>query len=234
LLCGLTPDGLGDYNRVVGVNHVIRPFALERVSFPAVRNPLTAGLTTGDIVMLSGKRIFGWTADEYVASDVFSYVVDLEDVAPFARSDFPSYDKIVNGFVSSDGWPLIIDFEYPKDGKPFEINLDLPQEETLAEYTHDPSVNYNPTTKIALVFDGKERAEFALQPNQAAHAQGASRRRAYVCRGEIQHLRDAHFACASGFDARRQRCARQFAPGNHRHSRQHQSRCPVLPSHRPD
>jgi hypothetical protein len=165
LLCGLTPEGLADYNQIVGVNHVIRPFKRERVTFPAVRNPLTAGLTTGDIVMLSGKRIFGWTADEYVASDVFSYVVDLDDLAPFAKSDFASYDNIVNGFVGSDGWPLIIDFEYPKDGKPYEINMDLPQEETIVEYTHDPSVNYNPTTKIALLFDGKDRVEYDLQPN---------------------------------------------------------------------
>lgn len=165
MLCGLTPEGLADYNRIVGVNHVIRPFKRERVTFPAVRNPLTAGLTTGDIVMLSGKRIFGWTADEYVASDVFTYVVDLEDMAPFAKSDFGSYDNIVNGFVGSDGWPLIIDFEYPQDGSPYEINLDLPHEETIVEYTHDPSVNYNPTTKIALWFDGRDRADYDLAPN---------------------------------------------------------------------
>jgi beta-galactosidase len=92
-------------------------------------------------------------------------VVDLEDVAPFAKSNFSSYDNIVNGFVGSDGWPLIIDFEYPRDGRPYEINMDLPQEETIVEYTHDPSVNYNPTTKIALVFDGKDRVEYPLQPN---------------------------------------------------------------------
>ena len=165
MLCGLTPEGLADYNRIVGVNHAIRPFKRERVTFPALRNPLTAGLTTGDIVMLSGKRIFGWTADEYVASDVFGYIVDLDDLAPFAKSDFASFDNIVNGFVGSDGWPLIIDFEHPKDGTPYEINMDLPQEETIVEYTHDPSVNYNATTKIALLFDGKDRVEYDLQPN---------------------------------------------------------------------
>ena len=108
--------------------------------------------------------MFGWTADEYVASDVFNYVVDLEEVAPFAKSDFASYDKMVNGFVGSDGWPLIIDFEYPKDGKPFEINMDLPQEETIVEYTHKASVNYNPTTKIALLFDGQDRVEYDSSP----------------------------------------------------------------------
>lgn len=164
LLCGLSPEGLADYNKIVGVDHAIRPFKRERVTFPPIRNALTSGLTTGDIVMLSGKRIFGWTADEYVASDVFTYAVDLDDVAPFAKSNFSSYDNIVNGFVGSDGWPLIIDFEHPKDGKPYEITLNLPGEQTLVEYTHDPSVNYNPTTKIALLFDGKDRLEFDLPP----------------------------------------------------------------------
>ncbi|MBN1851729.1 MAG: hypothetical protein JW829_03365 [Pirellulales bacterium] len=162
LLCGLTPEGLNDFNHIVGIDHLIRPFMRERVTFPSVRNPLTAGLTVGDIVMLSGERIFGWTADEYVASDVFSYIVDLDDMAPFAKSHFGAYDNIVNGFVGSDGWPLIIDFEYPQDGAPYEIHLDLPVEERIIEYTHDPSINYNPTTRVALLFDGADRIEFDL------------------------------------------------------------------------
>ncbi len=170
VLCGLTPEGLDSYNRIVGVKHFIRPFRRERVTFPAVRNSLTAGLTAGDIVMLSGERIFGWTADEYVAPDVFTYVVDLDDVAPFAQSDFQPYENIVNGFVGSDGWPLIIDFEHPQDGKPYEIHLDLPAEETIVEYTHDQSVNYNPTTRIALLFDGEDRVEFEVDPSGDAQS----------------------------------------------------------------
>lgn len=165
VLCGLGPDGLNDFNTIVGVQHVIRPFKRERVTFPLVREPLTAGLTTGDIVMYSGQRIFGWNADEYVSSDVFSHVVDFEDVAPFAKTDFPAYDNIVNGFVGSDGWPLIIDFPIPTNGQPFEIRMELPHEETLVEYTHDPSVNYNATTRIALVFDDKDRVVYDLAPN---------------------------------------------------------------------
>ena len=168
VLAGLTPEGLADFNRIVGVPHVLRPFTRERVTFPPVRHSLTAGLTTGDMVQLSGQRMFAWNADEYVAADTFGYVVDLEDLAPFAKSDFPSYDKIVNGFVGSDGWPLIIDFPHPRDGKPFVIQIDLPQPETIVEYTHDPSVNYNPTTKIALSFDGRNRREYALAPNGEA------------------------------------------------------------------
>lgn len=165
VLHGLTPDGLADYNRVVGVEHLIRPFRRERVTFPAVRSPLTAGLTTGDVVLLSGERIFNWTADEYVVSDMFRYVVDLDEVAPFAASPFFAFDKITNGFVGSDGWPLIIDFPAPKDGKPFEVEMTLPRAETVTEYTHVASTNYSPTTGIELAFDdGKPPAAFALKP----------------------------------------------------------------------
>lgn len=162
LLHGLTPEGLADYNRIVGFDHVIRKFKRERVTFPAVRNPLTSGLTTGDITLLSGQRIFGWTADEYVASDVFTYVVDLDEMAPFATSTFFGWDNMTNGFVGSDGWPLIMDFEASADGKPYEFAITLPREETITEYIHDQSVNYNPTGSVTLLFDGKDPVKFNL------------------------------------------------------------------------
>jgi glycosyl hydrolase family 2 len=162
---GLTPEGLDDYNTIVGVDHLIRPFRRERVTFPAVRNPLTAGLTTGDIVMLSGERIFGWTRDEYVSSDVFTHVVDYDEIAPFCTSSFFAYDNITNGFLGSDAWKLIIDFPHPADGTPFEIPLELPREETIVELTHKASMNYNATTRIALAFDDGSRVEFPMEPN---------------------------------------------------------------------
>ena len=179
VLQGLTPEGLADYNRIVGVEHLIRPFRRERVTFPTVRNPLTAGLTIGDIVLLSGERIFPWTADEYVASDMFGHVVDYDDVAPFASSPFGAYNLITNGFVGADGWPLIIDYPVPEGGKPAEIVINLARPETIVEYTHIPSINYWPTTRVDLTFDGKGRVElpvragndpqtFAIDPPKAA------------------------------------------------------------------
>ncbi len=164
VLHGLTPEGLADYNAIVGVEHLIRPFRRERVTFPALKNPLTAGLTAGDIVLLSGERIFPWTADEYVASDMFQHVVDYDEVAPFASSPFGAYNLITNGFVGADGWPLIIDFPAPTDGKPFDIPITLPRAETVTEYTHIASTNYMPTTQVNLVFDGKETLEFPTKP----------------------------------------------------------------------
>ncbi len=165
LFHGLTPEGLADYNRIVGFDHVIRKFKRERVTFPAVRNPLTSGLTTGDIVMLSGQRIFGWTADEYVASDVFTYVVDHDEIAPFATSTFFGWENMTNGFVGSDGWPLIMDFGAPADGSPYEFRITLSHEETITEYIHDQSVNYNPTGNVTLLFDGRDPVQFDLTPD---------------------------------------------------------------------
>jgi beta-galactosidase len=168
VLCGVTPEGLADYNRIVGVDHMMRPGARERVTLPAKRDRLTAGLTAGDVRLESAQRIFAWTAGNYVVSDMFSHVVDYDEVASFAASDFHSYANIVNGFVGEDGWPLIVDFAIPADGQPFAIKIALPKPQTLTELTFDQSVNYNPTTRIALRFDGQDRREFALEPNGAA------------------------------------------------------------------
>jgi hypothetical protein len=164
MLHGLTPEGIDSFNKIVGVEHLIRPFKRERVQFPDARNPLTSGISSGDLTMLSGERIFPWQAGEFVSSDVFTYIVDTDDVAPFATSDFHSYDNIVNGFVGADGWKLIIDFPIPENNEPFEMTIDLPREETLYEITYDQSVNYNPTTKISLENETGDNREFAMEP----------------------------------------------------------------------
>ncbi len=154
LLSGLTPEGLASYNKLVGFEHVIRPFKRERVVFPAVRDPLTAGLTTGDVAFYSSQRIFPWTEGNYVVSDEFSYVIDYDEVAPFGKSSFYAYDNIVNGFVNADGWPLIINFEINKDGSPYAIPITLPKPQTITEFTWIGNTNYYPQTKVNLVFDG--------------------------------------------------------------------------------
>ncbi len=161
---GLTPEGLADYNKIVGFEHMIRPMRRERVTFPAVKHPLTAGLGLGDIVMLSGERIFGWTADEYVASDIFSHIVDYEDVAPFGKSSNFLFENAVNNFFQADGWKLINNFDGPKTG-PAEIAFSLPKAQTIKELTWVGNTLYNPQTKVGLVFDGKEKVAYDVAPN---------------------------------------------------------------------
>jgi hypothetical protein len=169
LLNGLTPDGLSDYNKIVGFEHMIRPFKRERVTFPPVRSPLTAGIPTGDIVMYSSQRIFNYQEGNYVVPDEFSYVVDIDDVAPFGKSPFYAYDNIVNNFVSADGWPLIINFPINRDNSPFDIPITLPKPQTITEFTWIGNVLYYPQTEVNLLFDspdGKsDRVTFKVEPN---------------------------------------------------------------------
>ena len=163
---GLTPAGIESYNKIVGFEHMIRPFKRERVVLPAVRDPLTAGLTTGDVALYSAQRIFSWTEGNYVVSDEFSYVVDYDEVAPFGKSTFFAYDNIVNGFVNADGWPLIINFEVNKDGSPYDVPITLPKPQTITEFTWIGNTNYYPQTKVNLIFDGDRASmiKYDVQP----------------------------------------------------------------------
>ena len=160
---GLTPDGLADYNRIVGWDHMIRPFRRERVTFPAKKSPLTSGLTSGDIVMYSSERLFDWTSDMFVASDVFSYVVDYDEVAPFAQLPSEYHYNIVNGFVSADGWKYIFSFDLNAERPEFTMKFPIPQE--ITEFTWIGNAFYHLVTRVELTFDGKETLSFATEPN---------------------------------------------------------------------
>lgn len=164
---GLTPEGLADYNKLVGYDHMIRPFRRERVTFSPARNPLTAGIPTGDIVMYSPKRIFDYQDGSYVVSDEFGYVVDYDEVAPFAHFNNGFYENIVNGFVSADGWPLIVDVDVPANGGPLDIVMDFPKPQTVTELTFIGNTMYYPTTKVNLLFDEKKETavSFATRPD---------------------------------------------------------------------
>ena len=175
---------------------MIRPFRRERVTFPPSKSPLTAGLTTGDIVMQSGKRINDFSGDIYLASDVFSYVVDYDDVAPFAK--FPEAKhfgygesgndhnplNMVNGFVSADGWQYI--FSIPiKEGVPRNWTISLPKPQEIVEFEWVGNAFYNPITKVELGFDG--RKDDAPDPRDEARQPAPNLRRQPPAHGE-RHL----------------------------------------------
>ncbi|QJW98863.1 glycoside hydrolase family 2 TIM barrel-domain containing protein [Frigoriglobus tundricola] len=167
VLNGLTPEGLASYNKLVGWDHVIRPFKRERVTLPPVRRPVAAGVTGGDVTMYSSKRVFDWTEGNYVVDDEFTFVVDSDEIAPFCTSPFFAYDKIVNGFTNADGWPLVINFPLNKDRSPSDVVINFPREETVTEFTWIGNTNYWPQTKIELIFDGdtKDVRSYDVKPN---------------------------------------------------------------------
>ena len=162
----LTADGLAEYNKLVGVAHLIRPYKQEKVTWPAIHNRLTAGLATSNIVLGSGKQIFDYEAGEYPDKDGFSAVVDYEDVAPFGKSAYGSWDNITNNYTMNDGfWPLIINQSALSGGKPVEVPITLPRPEKIVQFTWVSDTNYRGTTKVELTFDGKDKTAFATEPN---------------------------------------------------------------------
>ncbi|HEV3342198.1 MAG TPA: hypothetical protein VG125_17655, partial [Pirellulales bacterium] len=161
---GLTPDGLGDYNRIVGVEHLIRPFRRERVTLPVTKNRLMSGLTLNDVVMYSSEQIFPWAPGNYVASDVFSYVVDFDDVAPFCQFPDDFTMNMVNGMVSADAWKYIVNVPAPTE-PPLDWLLKLPRPEELVEMEWIGNTFYYPVTRVELMADGKQKASFNTLPN---------------------------------------------------------------------
>jgi len=186
---GLTPEGLAAFNALVGVDHVVRPFELERVGLPAVRDPLLAGLTVRDVTMESAEKIFPWAGDMYLVDDEFTYIVDLDDIAPFgelpgatasdkaaaraAAADWPR--NMVNGFTSADAWKLI---HYMGTGSP-RRTFTLPREETIDRLSIVLNTHYSIATQVRLYFDDDpaplvlatqpngERQDFDIEPRPA-------------------------------------------------------------------
>lgn len=181
----LTPEGIESYDKIVGFEHIIRPFggtptitnagvkSIEVVVPSAVRDPLMAGVSTGDVALYSSKKVFNFRDGCYPDPDGYSYVVDIDEVAPFGKSKFAQYGNITNGYVNEDGWPLIINFplkkegnpDPDKDGKPDDIPITFPKPQTFTEFTWIGNMNYYPTTKVNLIFDG-DKANMMTIPVQ--------------------------------------------------------------------
>jgi glycosyl hydrolase family 2 len=177
MLMGLTPEGLADFNRLVGVEHMIRPFERERVTMPARRDPLLSGLTTRDVVMESPQKIAVHSGDRWMSDDEFTYVVDLDEVAPFATWPGPDYwnqpegapgsdhwpRNMVNGFVASDYWRYIFSILLFQ-GEPTKWTIELPREEEIVGFSIAPNAIYHKLTKVRLVFDGDRSVELDVEP----------------------------------------------------------------------
>jgi beta-galactosidase len=188
MLWGLSKEGLEDFNRVVGVEHMVRPFEMERVSLAAVRDPLASGLTMRDVVMESGQQMFGWAGDRFMADDVFTSVVDVDDVAPFCTvpndkhfgydDGKPGWDhwprNMFNGFTTSDSWKYVFTIVPARASTATKWTMAFPREIEVADLSIVFNAIYQNITKFALYFDddpkpvtldakpGNERQDFPL------------------------------------------------------------------------
>lgn len=166
MLWGLEPDGLPFFNKIVRHEHLIRPFETERVVIRYPSDPLASGITLRDVVMDTGRQLYPWMALKAPDRDAFRYVVDHDDIAPFAKfpdglvmgkgKARPGGDheprNLVNGFTSDDDWVFtyttILD-----EGHSTRMPLELAREEELESLIVRPSRLYNPVTRLRIYFD---------------------------------------------------------------------------------
>src|SRR5205823_4805536 len=71
---------------------------------------------------------------------------------------------LVNGFVSADGWPLIVNVDAP-DKPPLDWLLRFPKEQEFTEFEWVGNTFYYPVTKVSLIFDGKDSVTFNTKPS---------------------------------------------------------------------
>ena len=183
MLLGITAEGLPAFNQLVGVDHILRPFRREKVSWPGVRDPLTAGLTLRDVVMVSGERLYGHAADTFYADDAFSSIVDLDDIAPFAEWPAPTNFNdpatkgpgddtwplnMVNGIDTSESWKYVFSIHLDK-GDPHAWDITLPREEEILGFSIIPNRLYHELRQVKLTFDGQPGTAQTLNliPGQA-------------------------------------------------------------------
>lgn len=183
LILNLTPESLASFNQLVGYEHILRKFGPEKVQFPPVRNPLTAGLTLTDVVMSSGRRIQTSNRDEWPTDDSFDYIVDLRDIAPFAtfptpaelgdsNTKGPGTDRwplnMVNGYTTASHWRMAYTIWVGESG-PKPIRLTLPREEVVTGLSIIPTRIYNAITKLRLVFndDPSNAQEMEIGPGES-------------------------------------------------------------------
>lgn len=185
---GLTPEGLADFNRLVGIEHLLRPFELEHVTLASMRDPILSGVSVRDVAMESNERIFPWVTTKYMADDAFTHIVDLDEIGPFAeipdapvdkaRRGDPSWPRnVFNGFDSHTAWKLIY---YMSRKGPTQVMLKLPRPEAITRFSLVPNTDYAAARKVNLYFDADpepvvlqtepvaKRQDFPLPPRTAS------------------------------------------------------------------
>jgi beta-galactosidase len=178
MVWGLEPSGLEEFNKLVGFEHLIRPFRLEKVT-KAGTDSLSAGLPAGALQVMTNHKFHRHTGQTYRDWNLFSYILDYRDVAPFAEWPEPSYFghpgeatdytaaadnlplNMVNGMTEEDYWVYGFSIHL-FDNDPTKWTIELPRRETLDEFSLVMNNIYHEVTQMRLVFDGDEDSALSL------------------------------------------------------------------------
>ncbi len=155
MLWSVTPEGLADFNKLVGFDHAIRPFQRERVRFPLDRDPLVAGLARTAVALESVEKNNHPAGARDPADDTFSHVVDLDDIAPFARplTAVSGWPLMTNGLTSADSAKFVFYHDLSKDGARPLWSADLPKDEELTGLSIVVNTRYRTIGRLRVTFD---------------------------------------------------------------------------------
>ena len=168
MLCGVRPESIDGFNALAGVDHLLRPFRIERDHMLDTDTPLAATIGDGDVMLYGAEWIAQWKGLRWVSGDTFGYVIDGDDAAPFTyppgaardpydykprRDDKDPYN-FVNGMLHDDFWKYIRQIWV--EGKPDPLVFTTRQPETIAEVRVWNNDTYSTIERLAIVFDGDE------------------------------------------------------------------------------
>ena len=169
VLNGLAPDGLETFNRLVGAEHLLRPFRLERVTLEEPTRPEAATLGNRDVALLSHEVIMH--GRRWVYEHTFHHVLDAtHNAAPFTRPPGAPADPFeyaptrtdndpfnyVNGMLTSDFWRYGRQIWWDDPTTPLDLTFELRRPETLVQVNLVNNANYSTIENIELIFDGDE------------------------------------------------------------------------------
>ncbi|HHH75912.1 MAG TPA: hypothetical protein ENL03_02665 [Phycisphaerae bacterium] len=152
MLWSLTPEGLADFNKIVGVDHILRPFEAEEVDrILASKEPLVKGLKRRWLFMETGLDSGGDVPVLMRVDNAWSYVVDYDEIAPFCKFPNAKYwnaapeesipgqphcpRSMVNGLVNNWRWAFLIRLDR---NEPTKWTIELPRAETLEQFSIHP------------------------------------------------------------------------------------------------
>jgi hypothetical protein len=187
MLWGLTPDGLAAFNKLVGVEHLIRPFETEEVSLPTIKDPLMHGIRASDLFMVTGLETPGVVPVLMRVGDAWSFAVDYDDIAPFCK--FPDYKywgteagaavpgqpfcprSLVNDLTYQWRWAFLIKFQADKP-EYLKWKIEFPRTETPVQFSITPSMRggNKMIQKVRLTY-GKDAAPVELSVKELEERQ---------------------------------------------------------------
>ena len=174
MLCGLGPDGIDEFNDLLGTDHMIRPFRIERVTLERPDFPLAATLGCQDVALFSTKKMIH--NRRWVSGNSYNCVVDGRDIAPFClmpggpddpfvyKPTFNDRDpyNLVNGMFVSDDWRYYYSVWVDEGADSRSLTFRLRRPDTLAQINLWSNNVYWAIRDMDVIFDGDEAGKISV------------------------------------------------------------------------